>query len=183
MTDHLEEGNADDRAAGVCRACGLETRAPEDGLCEFCAFLRTWFTGNKIDAVATGKLYGAAKVVRPDGTLVAYVPFREDDDLTRHLADGSTVALWHGMVFEVAPGGDDTTPRLGKLLESGKLGHYLDTIRVAYTMTTDAKAPLASVNAKLDGRPTGVIAVRREDAWEPLFVFVDAELLKRLEYV
>ena len=150
---------------------------------EFCAFLGRWFTDNKIDAVATGKPYGAAKVVRPDGMLVAYVPFREDDDLTRHLADGSTVGLWHGMVFEVAPGGDDTTPRLGKLLAPGKLGRYLDRIRAAYTTVTDAKAPLALVHAELDGRPTGVIAVRRADAWEPLFVFVDAELLKRLEYV
>jgi len=39
------------------------------------------------------------------------------------------------------------------------------------------------VHATLDGRRTGVIAVRREDVWEPLFVFVDADLLRRLEYV
>jgi hypothetical protein len=92
VTDHREEEDAGDGAAGACRACGLETRAAEDGLCEFCAFLRTWFTDNKIDAVATGKTYGAAKIVKPDGTLVAYVPFREDDDLTRHLAHHFTAA-------------------------------------------------------------------------------------------
>ena len=44
-------------------------------------------------------------------------------------------------------------------------------------------APVALVHATLDGRRTGVIAVRREDNWESLFVFVDAELRKRLEYV
>ena len=76
----------------------------KDSLCEFCEFLNMWMHSEEIDPKETGLKYGAAKIVERDpksgvDTLVAYVPFSSEDEITKHLSDGTEFDFEHGLLL------------------------------------------------------------------------------------
>lgn len=65
-----------------------------------------------------GVRYGVAKLVKTDGALVAYVPFSENEDLDKNLADGTKFTFKHGMIIETLQ--EENTVKLTKILQEGK---------------------------------------------------------------
>jgi len=138
--DHAPVGTA---VLEACAICGLDTgvvlfkarglagappykgpsrvvAAPESR-CEFCAFLELWCTQEKHDPKKSK--VGAAKIVEVDAAgvrkLVAFVPFTEQDERSKTLADGTPFTFQHGMVLRAEREPDGKSCRLVEVLEPG----------------------------------------------------------------
>ena len=91
----------------------------KDFRCEFCKFVGMWMSHEDIEPGT--KKCGAAKIVEEDNdgvrTLLAFVPFTEDEDRSKQLEDGTPLTFQHGMVIKAENRGDQHA--LVKILEKG----------------------------------------------------------------
>jgi hypothetical protein len=100
--------------AGAPEYTGPRDIAIADQHCEFCTFLGMYFAQ---EGKEEGVKYGAAKIVKENGELLAFVPFTDKEDRKGKLADGTEFEIRHSMVIEAkqVAGGF----QLAKIMEEG----------------------------------------------------------------
>jgi len=136
-TNNFDLARVGSVAMSACSACGVETGeiliksqgvagapeytgprlvAPEGNYCEFCNVAGMWKAQEGIE----GRV-GAAKVVmlkRDSFELVTYIPFTEEDDRNKTLADGTTFEIRHGTIILAEKDGKGM--KLVKVMEPGR---------------------------------------------------------------